>query len=236
MQSITLILLLCTLRTDFVLSQSDDSTDCAKLDFKKIPATCCKTPFGNVLDTKLMSDIKSCKPSAKLLEWGNSYKMNVIQSKSMQNFPDNSSSAFTKDACAAAVFMNCVFAANSWVSADGSINVATFTEYLLSVTSSTTWKGIVSKMLNPLDSTMAASYPFTDIVEDNFESATCSKSKVNLLPLIFVQMIQSELVWMCPQQNVYSIKNKCEETMYNFQYCDGKIYDSSAKGIFYFAV
>jgi len=53
-----------------------------------LPTTCCKKPFGLVFHEKAVMAMKECKPSKKLLEWANYYKINTLQQMDYGNFID----------------------------------------------------------------------------------------------------------------------------------------------------
>ncbi|CAB3367976.1 Hypothetical predicted protein [Cloeon dipterum] len=215
-------------------AQNDSATDCASLDFKSLPKTCCNQPYGDLFPSSKLSGLKECKSTSALLEWANSYKLNSLQSKDIKNFIDEKSKSFTSTICAPAIFMNCLFKANSFLNTTGHIDIENLSSFLATNAPNDTWRNIVSSTLDPMYPSSSTAYLFTDIVEDNFEKVTCPSETVNLLPLIMTQMLQSEFIWMCPKQNLYTNTNKCSITMKNFQYCDGKVYSSTAKGIFFF--
>ncbi|CAB3367980.1 Hypothetical predicted protein [Cloeon dipterum] len=230
--------LLCLLPMAFC--QSDSTTDCAKMDFTKLSSTCCMHPFGILLDEMSMVDgMSHCGPKPNLEAWGNSYKINTLQSKDFNNFIDISSKAYIKEVCAAGAFMRCVFIKNSFFHlGNATLNIPNLSSYLVGIAPNSTWKTMMSKILDPLNPERANSYSFNDIVEDDYEYIDCGSptGNITLLPLMMMQLLQSELIWMCPTQNLYTSKNKCESLMNNFQYCDDKIFSSTAKGVFYFSV
>ncbi|XP_059474356.1 uncharacterized protein LOC132196011 [Neocloeon triangulifer] len=217
-----------------VNGQNDSATDCSSLDFSTIPKTCCSQPYGELLPLSKIQGAQACKATAAMMNWVNTYQLNNLQSKDIKNFIDDKSKSYLSTICTPATVVNCIFGANDFVNSSGSINIQNLKAFLSTNAPNTTWGNIMNTILDPMNSDYNTAYQFTDIVEDNFEKVVCPTGNVNLLPIIMMQMLQSEIIWMCPKQAVYDTKNKCSETMKNFQYCDGKIYSNTAKGIFFF--
>ncbi|CAB3367984.1 Hypothetical predicted protein [Cloeon dipterum] len=214
-----------------VKGQSDSTTDCKKLDFSSLPETCCSNPLGSLLPTSKIPT--ACKASSKLLLWMNSYQLNNLQDQTLKNFIDPKSKAYLSTICNAAKFVQCVFKELFFTISDNILEAETISEHLSSLTTVKEWQTVIAYFLNPFLSADKG-YKFTDILEDNFENVTCSSGTQSLIPLMFTQMIQSELIWMCPKLKEFTDSNKCLQKLKDFQYCDDKIYSPTAKGIFFF--
>ncbi|CAB3367977.1 Hypothetical predicted protein [Cloeon dipterum] len=143
-------------------AQNDSATDCASLDFKSLPKTCCNQPYGDLFPSSKLSGLKECKSTSALLEWANSYKLNSLQSKDIKNFIDEKSKSFTSTICAPAIFMNCLFKANSFLNTTGHIDIENLSSFLATNAPNDTWRNIVSSTLDPMYPSSSTAYLFTD--------------------------------------------------------------------------
>ncbi|XP_059489000.1 uncharacterized protein LOC132204490 [Neocloeon triangulifer] len=211
-----------------------NQTVCASQKFESTVLKCCNTPLPSLLGSALIP--RSCIKkygSAAMIDWLNSYNINSLQAKA-----DNSvtlTSKIIKTLCKPALFAECVFKANSWLNADATINVNAFKK---SVTAgkSATWVTTLEGILNPVNvDNYFNAYPVTDIIVDDYETLSCSGTDVNSVPLMFMQLIQSEILWMCPEQKTFTNQNQCMTSLRRFQFCDGKIFENTGLGVFFFS-
>ncbi|XP_059474603.1 uncharacterized protein LOC132196153 [Neocloeon triangulifer] len=170
-------------------------------------------PYGELLPLSKIQGAQACKATAAMMNWVNTYQLNNLQSKDIKNFIDDKSKSYLSTICTPATVVNCIFGANDFVNSSGSINIQNLKAFLSTNAPNTTWGNIMNTILDPMNSDYNTAYQFTDIVEDNFEKVVCPTGNVNLLPIIMMQMLQSEIIWMCPKQAVYdtTIKNKSVE-------------------------
>ncbi|XP_059489326.1 uncharacterized protein LOC132204693 [Neocloeon triangulifer] len=216
-----------------------NDTKCASENFASNVAKCCNTPMPPLLSKTLISSTCTKSFGSAGVTWLNSYKINSLQAKTVHLVPLPLSKAAQAAICKPAQLAECVFKANSWMDANGNLDIVRFKKDV-SADKNSAWVTTLEGILDPISSgAVFNAYPITDIIQDGYETINCtvknSVVKVNGVPLMLLQLLQSEILWMCPEQKTFTNANKCMTTLRKFQFCDGRLFDSTGRGVYFFS-